>query len=75
MAYKIRLEKFEGPLDLLLQLIEQEEMDITQVALAKVTDQYLEYLSSSPDIPTEELADFLVIAAKLLLIKSSLSTI
>lgn len=70
MAYKIKLEQFEGPLDLLLQLIEEEEMDITKVSLAKVTDQYLAYLNSTTDISTEELADFLVVAAKLLLIKS-----
>jgi len=70
MVYKIKIETFEGPLDLLLQLIEQEEMDITQVSLAKVTDQYLEHLNQNADIPTEELADFLVVAAKLLLIKS-----
>ena len=70
MVYKIRLEKFEGPLDLLLQLIEEEAMDITQVSLAHVTDQYLQYLNTTADISTEELADFLVVAAKLLLIKS-----
>jgi segregation and condensation protein A len=70
MVYKIKLEKFEGPLDLLLQLIEEESMDITQVSLAYVTDQYLQYLNTTADISTEELADFLVVAAKLLLIKS-----
>jgi len=70
MPYKIKLEQFEGPLDLLLQLIEEEEMDITQVSLANVTEQYLAYLNEAPDISTEELADFLVVAAKLLLIKS-----
>jgi len=70
MTYKIKLEQFEGPLDLLLQLIEQEEMDISKVSLANVTEQYLRYLNESPDISTEELADFLVVAAKLLLIKS-----
>lgn len=70
MVYKIKLEQFEGPLDLLLQLIEQEELDIAQVSLAKVTDQYLEYLNQSTEISTDELADFLVVAAKLLLIKS-----
>ncbi|MFA6553567.1 MAG: ScpA family protein [Patescibacteria group bacterium] len=70
MAYKFKLQQFEGPLDLLLQLIEQEEMDINQIALAHVTDQYLRYLNDSKDILPEELADFLVVAAKLLLIKS-----
>jgi len=70
MAYKFNLEKFEGPLDLLLQLIEQEEMDINQIALSHVTEQYLRYLNESKNILPEELADFLVVAAKLLLIKS-----
>lgn len=70
MAYQFKTEKFEGPLDLLLQLIEQEELDITQVALAHVTDQYIKHLQNTEDIATEELADFLVVAAKLLLIKS-----
>ncbi len=68
--YKIKLETFEGPLDLLLQLIEQEELDITNVSLAQVTEQYLTFLNKAQDIPMEELADFLVVAAKLLYIKS-----
>ncbi len=70
MSYSFKLKEFEGPLDLLLQLIEQEEMDISKVSLAHVTEQYLQYLNDTPNIPTEELADFLVVAAKLLLIKS-----
>lgn len=64
------LDKFSGPLDLLLQLIEQEELDISQVSLAKVTDQYLTYLDSQTDLPADELADFLTVATKLLVIKS-----
>jgi len=72
MIYKIKLEQFEGPLDLLLQLIEQQEMDITQVSLANITEQYLQYINKTPDIPMDELADFLVVAAKLLLIKSKI---
>jgi len=70
MEYKLELEKFQGPLDLLLQLIETREMDISQVALAQVTDQYLAYLDNHQDISAIELADFLVIATKLLVIKS-----
>lgn len=66
----IKLEKFEGPLGLLLQLIEKEEMDITQISLAKIADQYIEYIRSSDNLKPEEMADFLVVAAKLLLIKS-----
>ena len=68
--YEIRLEQFSGPLDLLLQLIEREELDITSVSLAQVTDQYIERLEALTDLPAEELADFLVIGAKLLYLKS-----
>ena len=66
----IKLEKFEGPLSLMLKLIEKEEMDITQISLAKIADQYVEYIRSAETINPEEMADFLVIAAKLLLAKS-----
>ncbi len=70
MPYLIRLQQFEGPLDLLLRLIEEQKLDITQVSLAQIANQYIEYINQNPDIPPSELADFLVIAAKLLLIKS-----
>ena len=66
----IKLEKFEGPLALLLQLIEKEEMDVTQVSLANVADQYVSYIREAKNIIPEEMADFLVVAARLLLIKS-----
>jgi len=68
--HKIKIEDFEGPLDLLLQLIEKQKMDINQISLAKVTEQYIHFIESSDGISPGELADFLVIAAKLLLIKS-----
>lgn len=68
--HRFKLEKFEGPLDLLLQLIEKQELNITDVSLAAVTEQYLNYLGERQDLPPEELADFLVVAAKLLLLKS-----
>jgi segregation and condensation protein A len=70
--YEVKLAIFEGPLDLLLHLIEREELDITKVSLAQVTDQYLEYISLLEELNAEILADFLVIAAKLLLIKSEM---
>jgi len=67
----IKLKRFEGPLDLLLQLIEQEKLDITTIALAEVTEQYIKTLQAAGNaIRVEELADFLVVAARLLLIKS-----
>ena len=68
--YSVNLPVFEGPLDLLLRLIEQEQLDITTVALAQVTDQFLEHLERIPEKPAAELAGFLVVAAKLLQIKS-----
>lgn len=70
MAHQVKLEQFEGPLDLLLQLIEQEELDVTAIALATVCEQYLAHLKRVEQRPPEELADFLVVAAKLLYLKS-----
>ncbi len=70
MLYNIKLEKFEGPLDLLLELIENEKMDITEVSLSKVTDEFLKQLDNIENIEPSVLADFLYIAAQLILIKS-----
>ncbi len=69
-GYKVVTPVYEGPLDLLLQLIEGAELDITKVALAQVTDQYLSHLRSMPTQEPEEVSAFLVIAAKLLQVKS-----
>jgi segregation and condensation protein A len=71
-AYHFELPDFEGPLDLLLSLIEQEELDITKISLARVTDQYLAYLEVLREVNPDELSDFLVVAAKLILIKSEM---
>lgn len=68
--YTIHLPVYEGPLDLLLELIQNAELEITRISLAQVTDQYLEYLRSIPDRHLSDLASFLVIAARLLQIKS-----
>lgn len=69
-GYKVDLPDFRGPLDLLLSLIEQEELDITKISLAHVTDQYLSHLDILKETDADELTAFLVIAAKLILIKS-----
>lgn len=69
-TYQVTLPVFEGPLDLLLHLIERQELDITEVSLAQVTNQYVEYLARLGERDPDSLADFLVVAAKLLLIKS-----
>ncbi|HJS28904.1 MAG TPA: ScpA family protein, partial [Anaerolineales bacterium] len=69
-GYKVSIPVYEGPLDLLLNLIEQAELDITRVALAQVTDQFLAYLQNLTIVSPEEISAFLVIAAKLVQIKS-----
>ena len=58
MNQEIKLQKFEGPLDLLLQLIEREEMSINEVALSKVTEEFLNYLDKLDEDRSEALADF-----------------
>lgn len=68
--YSVRLPEFQGPLDLLLQMIERAELDITRVSLAAVADQYLEFVSKPGNIELSALADYLVMAARLILIKS-----
>jgi len=68
--YSVSTPVFEGPLDLLLQLIERSELDITKLSLALVTDQYLEYLHGIEIRSPEEVSAFLVIAARLIQIKS-----
>ena len=69
-AYTISTPVYEGPLDLLLQLIERAELDITRLALAQVTDQYLTHLHGIEERVPEEVSAFLVIAARLVQIKS-----
>ena len=66
----IKIEQFEGPLALLVKLIDKAELDITQVSLAMVADQYIAHLKRLVNLDPEEMADFLVIASRLLLIKS-----
>jgi len=70
-GYQISTEVYSGPLDLLLQLIEKAELDITRLALAQVTDQYLGYLHELQEQNAAEVSAFLVIAARLLQIKSA----
>jgi segregation and condensation protein A len=69
-GYIVTTDVYEGPLDLLLHLIERAELDITKLSLAHVTDQYLEHLRGLQERKAEEVSAFLVIAAKLIQIKS-----
>lgn len=72
MTYKVKLEVFEGPLDLLLYLIKKEELDIKDIPIAKVTDQYLEYLELMQLLDLNIAGEFLVMAATLMHIKSKM---
>lgn len=68
---EFKLEKFQGPLALLLSLIEKEELDITEIGLANICDQYIDYINiNNNTIGPDEMAEFLLVAAKLLYIKS-----
>src|SRR5260221_5757998 len=70
-SYVVHLSIFEGPLDLLLHLIEKRQMEITTISLVAVTDQYLAYLQhwNSDYLPLANMASFVSIAARLLFIK------
>lgn len=71
MPYAVAIQNFEGPLDLLLQLVEGEKLEITDISLAQVTEPFLRYLEERRgQMPPEELADFLLIASKLVYLKS-----
>ncbi|MBI2863913.1 MAG: segregation/condensation protein A [Chloroflexi bacterium] len=69
--FQVQLPVFQGPLELLLHLIEKKQLDITALSLVEVTEQYMEHVRSAEQIDLAALADFLVIGAKLLLIKSA----
>jgi len=71
-AYPIRLENFEGPLDLLLHLIRQHQVNVYDIPIATITQQYLEYLEVMQELNLDIAGDFLVMAATLIHIKSRL---
>ncbi|MGQ9490360.1 MAG: segregation and condensation protein A [Anaerolineae bacterium] len=70
--YQVQLPVFEGPLDLLLQLIEREKLDISAVSVAQVADQFLDHIRQLGEVKADVLADFLVMAVRLVWIKSRL---
>lgn len=72
MSYSVKLEIYEGPLDLLLKLIEQNEIDIYDIPIATITDQYLASLKELAEVDLDVLADFLLMAATLVNIKTRL---
>ncbi len=72
MGYEIKLKTFEGPLDLLFHLIEKNEIDIYNIPISEITNQYLEYINSIQNLDMEVASEFLVMAATLLEIKSKM---
>ena len=72
MEYQVELESFRGPLDLLLYLVKRDEVDICDIPIARITEQYLAYLNVLKIIDVEWAGEFLVMAATLMEIKSRL---
>ena len=70
--YQVRLQDFEGPLDLLLFLIQREELDIFDIPVARITDQYLSYVNSAEALDLDGVADFIYLAAMLIRIKAKM---
>lgn len=68
--YRVKLENFEGPLDLLLHLIKEAKMDIEDVRLADITEQYLDYIKDVDELDLESASEFISVAATLIEIKS-----
>lgn len=69
-TFKVQLNQFEGPLDLLLHLIEERKLHINDISLAKITDDYLAYIEKLQEFPIRDAAHFILIASTLVLIKS-----
>lgn len=69
-TYKVKTEVFEGPLDLLLDLVEKRKLFVNDVSLAQVTDDFISYIESHEEFPLDESAEFIVIASTLMLVKS-----
>jgi segregation and condensation protein A len=68
--YKVRLEIFEGPLDLLLYLIKRDEIDIYDISIERITGQYLEYIAAFKELNIDIAGEFIVMAANLIYLKS-----
>ena len=72
MSFRVNLDLFRGPLDLLLYLVRKHEVDILDIPIAQITDQYLEYLSVLEQLDVNTVGDFLEMASTLVEIKSQL---
>ena len=72
MEYKFKINQFEGPLDLLLHLIKESEMDIMDIEIVKLTDQYLNYINNMENLDLSTASEYLSIASEL--IEDTIST-
>lgn len=70
MSYQVKIPVFEGPMDLLLHLIEKNEVDIRNIPISKITEQYLEYLQMAEELDLELTSEFILLACTLLSIKA-----
>lgn len=70
MTYNVKLENFAGPLDLLLHLVRKNEMDIFQIPISQITDEYLKYIEMVKELDLEIASEFIVYAATLMYLKS-----
>ena len=68
--YKVRIDKFEGPFDLLVYLIQNAKMDIYDIRVAEITEQYIGYLKEMGELNVEVSSEFIVLAAVLIRLKS-----
>ena len=72
MSYEIKLPLFEGPFDLLLFFIERDEIDIMDIPISKITNDFFEYISDLESMNIEVASEFIVVAATLMRIKSKI---
>ena len=72
MSYRVKIDSFEGPFDLLLQLVNDKKVDIGSVSITEIIDQYLEQVSHMQQVDLDVATDFLLVAASLLKIKTDM---
>ena len=72
MHYEVKINEFEGPLDLLLHLIKKSNIDIYDISLVEITNQYLDYINKMEELNLDIASEYLVLASELLQYKSSM---
>lgn len=72
MQYQVKLESFSGPLDLLIHLIEKDQVDIYDIPIARITEEYINYLATIEELDLENMSEFLLMALNLLQLKAAL---